>query len=98
KAGSLKASNRARVDGASTRRRHPQSRWQLDVSTSSSYCVHMDVGGRGAKEQLSRYLERVARGETIRVTDRGVPKAILAPLPGRARLEDGSSPGAKSRD
>jgi prevent-host-death family protein len=53
----------------------------------------MDVGVRELKQQLSRYLERVARGETIRVTDRGVPKAILAPLPGAARLEDGISQG-----
>ena len=53
----------------------------------------MDVGIRELKQQLSRYLERVARGETIRVTDRGVPKAILAPVPGALRLEDGISQG-----
>ncbi len=53
----------------------------------------MDVGVRELKQQLSRYLERVARGETIRVTDRGVPKAILAPLPGAPRLEEGISRG-----
>lgn len=53
----------------------------------------MDVGVRELKQQLSRYLERVARGETIRVTDRGVPKAILAPLPAAPRLEEGISQG-----
>jgi len=53
----------------------------------------MDVGIRELKQQLSRYLERVACGETIRVTDRGVPKAILAPVPGALRLEEGVSQG-----
>ncbi len=53
----------------------------------------MDVGVRELKQRLSRYLERVARGETIRVTDRGVPKAILAPLPAAPRLEEGVSQG-----
>jgi prevent-host-death family protein len=53
----------------------------------------MDVGVRELKQRLSRYLERVARGETIRVTDRGVPKAILAPLPTAPRLKEGISQG-----
>lgn len=53
----------------------------------------MDVGVREPKQQLSRYLERVARGETIRVTDRGVPKAILAPLPATPRLGEGIAQG-----
>ncbi|MFN8643962.1 MAG: type II toxin-antitoxin system prevent-host-death family antitoxin [Candidatus Binatia bacterium] len=46
----------------------------------------MDVGVRELKQNLSAYLERAARGESIRVTDRGVPKAILGPVPGAARL------------
>lgn len=37
----------------------------------------MDVGIRELKQRLSEYLERVARGEVIRVTDRGRPKALL---------------------
>jgi prevent-host-death family protein len=37
----------------------------------------MDVGVRTLKQHVSEYLERAARGETIRVTDRGQPKAIL---------------------
>ena len=53
----------------------------------------MDVGVRELKQHLSRYVERAARGQTIRVTDRGVPKAILAPLPGVPRLEEGTSQG-----
>jgi prevent-host-death family protein len=53
----------------------------------------MDVGVRELKQHLSRYLERAARGETIRVTDRGVPRAILGPVPGALRLEDGIAQG-----
>jgi prevent-host-death family protein len=53
----------------------------------------MDVGVRELKQRLSAYLERAARGETIRVTDRGVPRAILGPVPGAARLEDGIAQG-----
>jgi antitoxin (DNA-binding transcriptional repressor) of toxin-antitoxin stability system len=39
------------------------------------------VGVRELRQNLSVYLERIARGETLQVTDRGVPVAILAPLP-----------------
>ncbi len=53
----------------------------------------MDVGVRELKQRLSAYLERVARGETIRVTDRGVPRAILGPIPGAAHLETGVKEG-----
>lgn len=44
---------------------------------------------RELKEHLSEYLDRAARGEVIRVTDRGRPKAILGPLPGRLLLDEG---------
>lgn len=58
------------------------------------YDGHMtDVGVRELKARLSEYLERAARGEVIRVTDRGRAKAILAPLPGRLRLEEGIAEG-----
>lgn len=53
----------------------------------------MDVGIRELKQHLSEYLERAARGETIRVTDRGLPKAVLGPVPGAARLEAGLAEG-----
>lgn len=39
----------------------------------------MDVGIRELKQRLSEYLDRVARGERIRVTDRGRPKAVIVP-------------------
>ena len=63
----------------------------------------VDIGVRELKAHLSEYLERAARGEVIRVTDRGHPKAVLAPLPGRLRLDEGiaagwvRAPGAASR-
>ena len=53
----------------------------------------MDIGIRQLKAHLSEYLERAARGESIRVTDRGQPKAILGPIPGAVRLEEGISKG-----
>lgn len=52
-----------------------------------------DVGVRELKGRLSEYLDRAARGEVIRVTDRGRPKALLTPLPGRLRLEKGIEEG-----
>jgi prevent-host-death family protein len=39
------------------------------------------VGVRELRQNLSRYLRRVLRGETLEVTDRGRPVAVLAPLP-----------------
>jgi antitoxin (DNA-binding transcriptional repressor) of toxin-antitoxin stability system len=48
------------------------------------YIMDMDiarVGVRELRQNLSVYLERIALGETLEVTDRGQPVAILAPLP-----------------
>lgn len=42
------------------------------------------VGVRELRQNLSQYLERVAAGERFEVTDRNLPVAILAPLPGRS--------------
>lgn len=52
-----------------------------------------DVGVRELKQRLSEYLDRAERGEVLRVTDRGRPKAVLGPLPGRARIEEGVAEG-----
>jgi len=52
-----------------------------------------DVGVRELKQRLSEYLDRAERGELVRVTDRGRPKALLGPLPGRARVEEGIAEG-----
>jgi len=38
------------------------------------------VGVRELRQNLSRYLRRVASGERLEVTERGRPVAILAPL------------------
>lgn len=38
------------------------------------------VGVRELRQNLSRYLRRVERGERVEVTERGRPVAVLAPL------------------
>jgi prevent-host-death family protein len=53
----------------------------------------MEVGVRELKARLSEYLERAAHGEVVVVTERGRPKALLGPLPGRGRLEQGIAEG-----
>lgn len=48
------------------------------------YIMHREtarVGVRELRQNLSVYLERIALGETLEVTDRGQRVAILAPLP-----------------
>jgi prevent-host-death family protein len=44
--------------------------------------MNMDtqVGVRELRQNLSVYLARIAKGETLEVTDRGLPVAILAPI------------------
>ena len=39
----------------------------------------IEVGVRELKAKLSHYLDRASKGEVIRVTDRGKPKATLGP-------------------
>lgn len=52
-----------------------------------------DVGVRQLKEHLSEYLDRAERGEVVRVTERGRPKALLGPVPDRQRIEAGVRDG-----
>jgi prevent-host-death family protein len=40
----------------------------------------MNVGVREFKQHLSEYLRRVGSGETIQITDRGVPVALIMPI------------------
>ena len=40
-----------------------------------------NIGVRELRQNASAYLRRVQAGETIQITDRGVPVAILAPIP-----------------
>jgi len=53
----------------------------------------MDVGIRELKEHLSEIVERASRGETIRITSRGTPKAALGPLNGEDRIQQGIREG-----
>lgn len=52
-----------------------------------------DIGVRELKQHLSEYLDRAERGELLRVTDRGRPKALLGPLPGQAHVAQGIEEG-----
>jgi prevent-host-death family protein len=45
------------------------------------------VGIRELRQRASELLRRVAAGETIEVTDRGRPVALLTPLPEAGPLE-----------
>jgi prevent-host-death family protein len=45
------------------------------------------VGVRELRQRASELLRRVEAGETIEVTDRGRPVAMLAPLPDREPIE-----------
>jgi prevent-host-death family protein len=42
------------------------------------------VGIRELRQNLSVYLRRTLAGETLEVTDRGTPVALLTPIPERA--------------
>jgi prevent-host-death family protein len=42
------------------------------------------VGIRELRQNLSHYLRRVRKGESLQVLDRGRPVALLTPLPGRS--------------
>lgn len=45
------------------------------------------VGVRELRQRASELLRRVATGETIEITDRGRPVALLSPLPDGSPLE-----------
>ncbi len=47
----------------------------------------LSVGVRELRQRASELLRLVAGGETIQVTDRGRPVAVLAPVPGGSPLE-----------
>jgi prevent-host-death family protein len=58
----------------------------------------MDVGVRALKARLSEYVARAGRGEVIRVTQRGKPTAVLAPVSGRPALAEGLAEGWVTRE
>jgi prevent-host-death family protein len=53
----------------------------------------MEVGIRELKARLSEFLGRVAAGETITVTDRGQPRALLVPIGTQDRVDQGVQEG-----
>jgi len=53
----------------------------------------MEVGIRELKARLSEFLARVAAGETITVTDRGQPRALLVPIGTDDRVHQGIEEG-----
>lgn len=48
---------------------------------------------RELKQRLSEYLDRAERGEVIRVTDRGVPKAMITQISQTGQFERGIAEG-----
>ncbi len=63
----------------------------------------IDVGVRELRQRASAWLRRVEAGETVRVTDRGRPVALLTPLPAgspldRLRAEGDSDPPTLALD
>lgn len=54
------------------------------------------VGVRELRQRASELLRRVEAGETIQVTDRGRPVAVLAPLPDQGPLDRLRSTGELS--
>ena len=46
------------------------------------------IGIRELRQQASRYVREVQRGETFEVTDRGRPVARLVPLPRDGGMDD----------
>lgn len=45
------------------------------------------VGIRELRQRASELLRLVRRGETVQITDRGHPVAILAPIPTTSRID-----------
>ena len=53
----------------------------------------MNIGVRELKQNLSKYLEKVANGELVVVTDRGIAKAMIVPIPGGDQMAVGIEEG-----
>lgn len=46
------------------------------------------MGVRELRQNLSKYLDRIKRGERLEVTEHGRPVAVLAPLPAQQNALD----------
>ena len=65
-----------------SRRRRTSSASRCSTGRSMCYKWHMrSIGIRELRQQASKHLRDVERGETIEVTDRGRPVALLVPVP-----------------
>lgn len=53
----------------------------------------MEVGIRELKARLSEFIALVSAGETVTVTDRGKPRAMLVPIAGEDRVTQGVQEG-----
>ncbi len=53
----------------------------------------MNVGVRELKQHLSEYLDRAAAGELVQVTERGIPKVQIVPVPGVGAMARGVEEG-----
>lgn len=45
------------------------------------------IGVRQLRQEASKHLRAVQAGETVEVTDRGRPVALIVPIPKRSRIE-----------
>jgi prevent-host-death family protein len=54
------------------------------------------IGVRELRQQASKYLRAVEAGETLEVTDRGRPVALLVPVPSSSPMERLSAAGRLS--
>lgn len=58
----------------------------------------LTIGIRELRQNASRYIRLVKeRGESIGITDRGHPVAVLAPLPAGSRIEQLAASGRLTR-
>lgn len=55
------------------------------------------IGVRELRQRASEYLRLVESGETVQVTDRGRPVALLVPIPARDPLERLEAEGRLAR-
>jgi prevent-host-death family protein len=55
------------------------------------------IGIRQLRQHASRHLRAVQSGETVQVTDRGKPVAMIVPVPAHSTLDDLEAAGRLSR-
>lgn len=60
-------------------------------------CYMRSIGIRELRQHASQYLRQVQQGETIEITDRGQPVALLTPVPAGSQLEELAARGQATR-